>query len=84
NCLHPGVINTKLLDAAMGSVGVPASKGADTLIYAAMEPELENVSGKYFKNNSPAPSKKITYNKEIQQRLWQKTEEIIKMILKNH
>jgi NAD(P)-dependent dehydrogenase (short-subunit alcohol dehydrogenase family) len=84
NTLHPGVINTKLLDAAMGSVGAPVSKGADTLIYAAMNPELKDVSGKYFKNNSPESSKEITYNKELQKRLWQKTEEIIKQSKKNH
>jgi NAD(P)-dependent dehydrogenase (short-subunit alcohol dehydrogenase family) len=83
NCLHPGVINTKLLDAAMGSVGAPVSKGADTLIYAALAPELENMSGKYLKNNKPESSKEITYDKEIQKRLWHTTKEIIKMKLKN-
>jgi NAD(P)-dependent dehydrogenase (short-subunit alcohol dehydrogenase family) len=83
NCLHPGVINTKLLDAAMGSVGAPVSKGADTLIYAAIAPELKNKSGKYFKNNKPEFSKEITYNKEIQEKLWHLTEELLKTIINN-
>ncbi len=83
NCLHPGVINTKLLDAAMGSVGAPVSKGADTLIYAATAPELENISGEYLINNKTEPSKDITYNKDLQKRLWQKTEELIKINSKN-
>ena len=82
NCLHPGVINTKLLKAAMSFGGLSPIKGAKTLIYAATAPELENVSGKYFVNNRSEPSKDITYNKEIQKKLWRKTEEIIEMDFK--
>jgi len=83
NCLHPGGINTKLLRAAMGFVGATLSEGAETLIYAATAPELETVSGKYFSNNNPTPSKDITYNKEIQRNLWKKTEEIVGMEFNN-
>ena len=79
NCLHPGVINTKLLRSAFGSGGAPLSDGAKSLIIAAIAPELKNVSGKYFINNRSEPSKDITYNKEIQKKLWKKTEEIIGM-----
>ncbi len=82
NCLHPGVINTKLLKAAMSFGGASPKKGAKTLIYAATAPELENVSGKYFVNNRSEPSKDITYNKGIQKKLWRKTEEIIEMDFK--
>ena len=77
NCLHPGVINTKLLGSAMGFGGAPVSKGAESLIYVAMAPELENISGKYFRDNIPTSSKDITYDKEKQKQLWQKTEKII-------
>jgi len=79
NCLHPGVINTKLLRSAFGSGGAPLSDGAKSLIIAAIAPELKNVSGKYFINNRSEPSKDITYSKEIQKKLWKKTEEIIGM-----
>ncbi|MFX0037048.1 MAG: SDR family NAD(P)-dependent oxidoreductase [Candidatus Hermodarchaeota archaeon] len=82
NCLHPGVINTKLLKTAMSFGGASPKKGAKTLIYAATAPELENVSGKYFVNNRSEPSKDITYNKGIQKKLWRKTEEIIEMDFK--
>ena len=77
NCLHPGVINTKLLRSAYGSYGAPVLEGAKTLIYAATAPELKNVTGKYFVNNHPEPSKDITYNKETMNMLWNKTEELI-------
>ncbi len=77
NCLHPGVINTKLLNVAWGSVGAPVSEGANNLIYVAMTPNLEKVSGKYFDNKHIKPSKDITYDKKLQRELWKKTEEII-------
>jgi len=78
NCLHPGVINTKLLEEAWGSaVGASVEVGAETLVHAAIAPELENVTGKYLKNNKPVRSKDITYNKKLQKKLWSQTEEII-------
>ena len=77
NCLHPGVINTKLLRSAYGVYGDSLFKGAKTLIYAAISPELENVSGKYFVNNRSQASKDFTYNKEIQKKLWENTEKLI-------
>ncbi len=79
NCVHPGIINTKLQRAAMGPGGATLLEGAETLVFAATAPELENVSGKYFRNNSPSPTKDITYNEEIQKKLWKKTEEFIGM-----
>ncbi len=77
NCLHPGVIDTKLQRAAMGGGGGSLSEGAKTLVYASTSPKLVNVSGKYFVNNKPSPTKQITYKKEIQKKLWYTTEEII-------
>lgn len=79
NCLHPGVINTKLLRAGSGFSGAPLLEGAKTLIYAATAPEIENVSGKYFRDYILTPTKDITYIKEIQRKLWKKTEEIMGM-----
>jgi NAD(P)-dependent dehydrogenase (short-subunit alcohol dehydrogenase family) len=84
NCLHPGIINTKLLEASMGApLGAPVSVGAENLIYVAIEQKLKKISGKYFNNKRTEPSKEITYNKEIQKELWQKTEEIIGRSFKN-
>ena len=78
NCLHPGVINTKLLLAAWGeSVGTSVNKGADALIYAAISEKLKGVTGVYLTNNRIETSKDITYEKEIQEKLWSKTEEIL-------
>jgi NAD(P)-dependent dehydrogenase (short-subunit alcohol dehydrogenase family) len=81
NALHPGVINTKLLRSAFGVGGASLTEGANALIFVAIAPEIKKVSGKYFVNNRPESSKNITYDKEIQKRLWEKTEEILKPFL---
>lgn len=80
NCLHPGAINTKLFRAANRSGGASPQEGAKTLVFAALTPKLENISGKYLVNNRLASSKDITYNKEVQKILWSKTEEIIRSV----
>ncbi|NVM18634.1 MAG: SDR family oxidoreductase [Candidatus Lokiarchaeota archaeon] len=77
NCLHPGVINTKLLRAAFGMGGASLTEGAKTLVFAATAPKLEDVSGKYFLNNRSSYSKEITYDRKVQKTLWKKTEEIL-------
>lgn len=84
NCLHPGVINTKLLRSAFGAGGAPLKEGAKTLIFAATAPELEKVSGKYFVNNRSESSSEITYNKEVQKTLWKKTEDILGLTFENY
>ncbi|MCF6367023.1 MAG: SDR family NAD(P)-dependent oxidoreductase [Bacteroidales bacterium] len=69
NCLHPGVIETKLLNAAW-SGGAPVSEGANTMLYAATSPVTEQMSGLYLENRRPVQSNPITYDKEIQNKLW--------------
>ncbi len=77
NCLHPGVIDTKLLKAAFDSFGDTPSIGADHVFFAATDPSLDNVSGKYLEDDRITPSNKITYDQGLQKKLWEKTEEII-------
>lgn len=78
NCLHPGVINTKLLRASW-SGGAPVSEGAKTPVYLATDPEAAKYHGKYFVNRQPAPSKPITYDREVQERLWAVSESLTGM-----
>jgi NAD(P)-dependent dehydrogenase (short-subunit alcohol dehydrogenase family) len=71
NCLHPGVIKTKLLREGFGDYpGDTPENGARTSIYLASSPEMEGVSSKYFENQRPARSSDISYNRMIQKRLW--------------
>ena len=70
NCLHPGVIKTKLLRQGFGDYpGDTPENGARTSIYLASSSEMENVSGKYFENQRPARSSNISYDRMLQEAL---------------
>jgi NAD(P)-dependent dehydrogenase (short-subunit alcohol dehydrogenase family) len=52
NCLHPGVVATKLLDTGWGwSTGLSSAQGAALSVYLAISPEVEQISGQYFENS---------------------------------
>ena len=71
NCLHPGVISTKLLHAGWGGGGAPVAEGARNEVYVATAPELKGVTGKYFMNRRESRSSAISYDTKVQERLWQ-------------
>ncbi len=73
NALHPGVINTKLLRKGWGIGGAPVSNGSETSLYLAASEEVENITGKYFVDKKPVASSKISYDKELQEELWNLT-----------
>ena len=70
NALHPGVIGTKLLKIGWGMGGESIRKGSETSVYLAASEEVKNVTGKYFINKKETPSSPISYNKELQEQLW--------------
>jgi len=70
NCLHPGVIATKLLHAAWNYGGAPINEGSKTAVYLAIAEEVRDITGKYFVNKNQTKSADITYNKEIRKILW--------------
>ena len=82
NCLHPGVIATKLLSDYMnlpllgGSIarafGSP-EKGSRTSIYLAASREVEGVTGRYFIGERETRSSPASYDKGLQQRLWEES-----------
>lgn len=77
NCLHPGVISTKLLHAGWGIGGGSLTQGASTSIYLANSVEVEDISGKYFVNSQQRKSSAISYDLKIQDRLWEISKEIM-------
>ena len=79
NCLHPGVINTKLLRAGWGG-GDPVTEGSKTLVYLASAPELVTVSRKYFVNKAQETSSSISYNRNVRKRLWKISEKLTKFV----
>ena len=81
NCVHPGVVRTRF-----GESGSPIfrflvkisrwiylspEKGAETVIYLATSPDVENETGKYFIKEKPVRSSTESYNRELARKLWE-------------
>lgn len=81
NCLHPGVIETKLLNAAW-SGGLPVSEGSGTMLYAATSQITEQMGGLYLENRRPMQSNPISYDKDVQNKLWDLSMEMLDKFLK--
>jgi NAD(P)-dependent dehydrogenase (short-subunit alcohol dehydrogenase family) len=75
NCLHPGVINTKLLRVNFGG-GSPVSEGSRKLVYLATAPELATVTSEYFYDNQQTRSAEITYDAATRKKLWDLSEKL--------
>lgn len=71
NALHPGVIATKLLHTGWGAGGAAVETGANTTFYVCTSKELAGVSGHYYVNAKERKSSAISYDKKIQERLWE-------------
>lgn len=48
----------------------PADKAALGPVYLASSPEVQGISGKFYLRTKPQPSKKISYDVAVAQRLW--------------
>ncbi len=77
NCLHPGVVNTRLFDNMPWPMQklfrlfmVSPEKGAQTTIYLAASPDVENITGEYFAKKRIAKSTKHAMDMEAAQKLW--------------
>lgn len=83
NCLHPGVIATKLLldYLPLPSVTHPVTnafagtpeQGAETPLYLATSPEVEGVTGRYFARRKPRESTAFSYDEAAARRLWEES-----------
>jgi NAD(P)-dependent dehydrogenase (short-subunit alcohol dehydrogenase family) len=80
NCLHPGVIATKLLlqylplpaisqPLTRAFAGTP-EQGAETPLYLATSPDVEGVTGTYFARCKPKRSTEFSYDEAAGRRLW--------------
>ena len=88
NVVEPGFVATNL-GANMGGfwdklaftivrpIQTSAEKGAETSIWAASDPELEEITGKTFTKKSETKSADITYDNEFQNKLWEKTAKLL-------
>lgn len=89
NCLHPGVVATDiwptnkwyyaLLVPVMKLFMIASKEGAQTTIYLAFSPEVENVTGKYFDKQAEEESSAISQNIETQKKLWEISAEMCQL-----
>jgi NAD(P)-dependent dehydrogenase (short-subunit alcohol dehydrogenase family) len=77
NALHPGFLSTGIFREASGFIqflvkvtaGKP-EKGAKAILRLATSPELEGVTGKYFKGMKEADSSPVSQDQNAAERLW--------------
>lgn len=85
NCLHPGVVATNIIvdrQTGLGSLTarlmkhffISPEQGAETAIYLATSPEVQGVSGQYFRRKQPIESSQLSYDPETAVRLWDLSE----------
>ncbi len=77
NCLHPGVIDTKLLHAGFNMKGAPVESGARTSVYLATSPDVAGVTGRYFIDcRAETPAARAT-DAQLAKRLWAWSEQAV-------
>jgi NAD(P)-dependent dehydrogenase (short-subunit alcohol dehydrogenase family) len=79
--LHPGAVGTNIWSRPAGSFGfimkIPKlfmrtpKKGAETIVYLATEPGIENQSGEYFDDKRMRRSSEDSYDEEKARKLWE-------------
>ncbi|XP_058829927.1 retinol dehydrogenase 14-like isoform X1 [Topomyia yanbarensis] len=93
NCLHPGVIDTGI----WRNIPFPASllfkpiqmcfrtpeEGARTTVFLTVSPDVEKISGEYFRGCKVTKLNRRVQNKELQGRLWKAAQELVKLTEKD-
>jgi NAD(P)-dependent dehydrogenase (short-subunit alcohol dehydrogenase family) len=74
NCLHPGVINTKLLRKGFAIGGDSLEAGAETPVYLATSPAVEGITGKYFFKNREVKLSSHAVDRRDRRELWRVSE----------
>ena len=86
NCVHPGVIATKLLSDYMNvpvvggalarTFGASPEKAAAAIVNLAASPEVEGVTGTYFDGRRVTRSSPASYDESLARRLWDASERL--------
>ncbi len=80
NCLHPGTVATNIwrVPTWLTRLFMASTwKGAETPIFLASSPDIEAVTGNYFDRKSPKKSSEESYKKQIAERLWDMSAELV-------
>lgn len=66
----------KLIGTLMWPFMASVHKGADTIVWAASDPALDGVTGRYFKRRNEVSTDAPTQDEALAQRLWETTEQL--------
>ena len=88
NVLHPGLVRTgfasnfgavpsAVIGFIMRFVGLTPEQGAQTSVYLATSPDVENVTGKYWEKSKMVPSGSAAYDEATWMRLWEVSEKMV-------
>lgn len=73
NCIHPGVIRTKVIRFLPVSWGASVQDGAQTVFRLMADPALAHVTGKYFERYKIVQPSIVAQSKRYQAALWRLT-----------
>ncbi len=89
NCMEPGAVYTnfysnsglwlRFFSTLFGWTMRSPEKGAETVIYLASSPEVERITGKYFKDKKPVRSSNLSMDQALWSRFWDVSEELVKL-----
>lgn len=89
NCMEPGAVNThfygnsgiglKFFSKFFGWTMRSPEKGAETVVYLATSPDVEGVTGKYFKDLKQSPSSDLSRDPAKAAKLWEVSENLVKL-----
>ncbi len=83
NAVHPGVVSTPLLGSILGPLRPfrflfrSAEAGAAPVVRLAQDESLSGVSGSYYRRFDAVKSSAASYDKLLQQSLWDASEELV-------
>ena len=78
NCLHPGVVATKLLGTGWGwSNGLSSAQGAALSVHLATSPEVEQISGQYFENKLPGGASPRAADVNLRRKFWDVSAQLV-------
>jgi hypothetical protein len=69
NSLDPGTVNTKMLLAGWGRIGIEVHQASNVYKLASSE-QLQALSGAYLVGGRQSKASRDAYDTQVQQRLW--------------
>ena len=78
NCLHPGIVSTNIFNKMnplaiflFKLIMITPEKGAETTVFLASSPEVEGITGQYFRKKKISEPSENAKNLDTAEKLWQ-------------